>query len=102
MRSFCVVRIEPSRPPGDAPCPACGHLLWFAGWMLLEELEFVVPEAIVRELAADSKPAAIESLVQALADAGRLPPDAVASVAAKIMDREELGATLKRLLPLAS
>jgi hypothetical protein len=24
------VRIEPSRPPGDAPCPHCGHLLWFS------------------------------------------------------------------------
>jgi acyl carrier protein len=32
-----LVTIEPSRPlrepattsPGDAPCPACGHLLWF-------------------------------------------------------------------------
>jgi hypothetical protein len=23
------VVIEPSQPPGDAPCPACGHLLWF-------------------------------------------------------------------------
>lgn len=23
------VRIDPSRPPGDAPCPSCGHLLWF-------------------------------------------------------------------------
>ncbi len=22
-------RIEPSRPPGDAPCPHCGHLVWF-------------------------------------------------------------------------
>jgi anti-anti-sigma factor len=21
--------IEPSNPAGDAPCPACGHLLWF-------------------------------------------------------------------------
>ncbi len=21
--------MEPSRPPGDAPCPNCGHLLWF-------------------------------------------------------------------------
>ena len=25
------VRIEPSRPPGDVPCPNCGHLLWFSG-----------------------------------------------------------------------
>lgn len=24
-----ALRIEPSRPPGDAPCPHCGHLLWF-------------------------------------------------------------------------
>jgi hypothetical protein len=24
------VRIEPSAPPGDAPCPFCGCLLWFA------------------------------------------------------------------------
>ena len=23
------LQIEPSRPPGDAPCPHCGHLLWF-------------------------------------------------------------------------
>jgi hypothetical protein len=23
------VQLEPSRPPGDAPCPNCGHLLWF-------------------------------------------------------------------------
>src|SRR5262245_42832469 len=23
------VRVEPTRPPGDAPCPHCGHLLWF-------------------------------------------------------------------------
>src|SRR5262245_8107047 len=23
------LRLEPSQPPGDAPCPACGSLLWF-------------------------------------------------------------------------
>ena len=23
------IRIEPSLPWGDAPCPSCGHLLWF-------------------------------------------------------------------------
>jgi anti-sigma B factor antagonist len=23
------VRIEPSDPAGEAPCPDCGHLLWF-------------------------------------------------------------------------
>ena len=25
------LQIEPSRPPGDAPCPHCGTLLWFSG-----------------------------------------------------------------------
>lgn len=25
------LKIEPSEPPGDAPCPNCGHLLWFVG-----------------------------------------------------------------------
>jgi adenylate cyclase len=24
-----TLRLEPSRPPGDAPCPSCGSLLWF-------------------------------------------------------------------------
>jgi len=23
------VRLQPSQPFGDAPCPCCGHLLWF-------------------------------------------------------------------------
>ena len=24
-----AIKIEPSEPAGDAPCPHCGHLLWF-------------------------------------------------------------------------
>ena len=28
------VRIEPTRPPGDATCPYCGALLWFGdNWL---------------------------------------------------------------------
>jgi hypothetical protein len=35
--------IEPSRPAGDAPCPHCGHLLWFnrgpsPGWVVARRL----------------------------------------------------------------
>ena len=26
-----ALKLEPSRPPGDAPCPFCGTLLWFGG-----------------------------------------------------------------------
>ncbi|TWU28773.1 STAS domain-containing protein [Novipirellula artificiosorum] len=25
-----VICMDPSRPAGDAPCPSCGHLLWFS------------------------------------------------------------------------
>lgn len=28
--------IEPSDPAGDAPCPTCGHLLWFGGPSILD------------------------------------------------------------------
>jgi serine/threonine protein kinase len=37
------VRIEPSNPAGDAPCPQCGHLLWFVNrrlWNLPEGCHF--------------------------------------------------------------
>jgi hypothetical protein len=27
------LRLEPSQPPGDAPCPSCGSLLWFPAAM---------------------------------------------------------------------
>src|SRR6516165_2349922 len=36
------LRIEPSDPAGDAPCPQCGHLLWFA-WEDLGDLQVIRP-----------------------------------------------------------
>lgn len=47
------VRIEPSTPPGDAPCPQCGVLLWFfespAGYRCYEAS---VASSIRKQLAA--------------------------------------------------
>jgi hypothetical protein len=41
--------MEPSRPPGDAPCPSCGTLLWFTST--------TVPPSIAPALgAADVEP----------------------------------------------
>ena len=34
-----AVCIEPSRPPGDAPCPHCGTLLWFDGQSFYESTD---------------------------------------------------------------
>ena len=41
-----VCRIPPSRSPsdpaGDAPCPVCGHLLWFT-WEDLGDVQVIKP-----------------------------------------------------------
>src|SRR5262249_12921050 len=40
------IAVEPSRPPGDAPCPNCGTLLWFIRTpadVLFYEAEAVAP-----------------------------------------------------------
>jgi acyl carrier protein len=50
-----LICIEPSQPPGDAPCPGCGTLLWFirtSEHVLLYESRLIAPvrEEIVRIL----------------------------------------------------
>jgi anti-sigma B factor antagonist len=37
------LRIEPSDPAGDAPCPQCGHLLWFA-WEDFGDVQVIRPK----------------------------------------------------------
>ena len=36
------VKVEPSDPAGDAPCPRCGHLLWFS-WFDLGDVQVIKP-----------------------------------------------------------
>jgi anti-sigma B factor antagonist len=38
-----LLNIEPSDPAGDAPCPRCGHLLWFA-WEDLGDIQVIRPK----------------------------------------------------------
>jgi anti-anti-sigma factor len=38
------LKIEPSDPAGDAPCPRCGHLLWFV-WEDLGDVQIIRPTA---------------------------------------------------------
>jgi anti-anti-sigma factor len=37
-----AIKIEPSDPAGDAPCPDCGHLLWFT-WEKTGATEVIKP-----------------------------------------------------------
>ena len=54
-----LVRAEPSLPSGDAPCPRCGHLLWWIRGHVSQSFgipeEKVVAEAsFIDDLTADS------------------------------------------------
>lgn len=60
---------------------------------MLDALEFVVPDAIIRDVAPTSKPAVIELLVKRLAEVNRLSAGNVVSVTAAILEREKLGST---------
>jgi PTS system nitrogen regulatory IIA component len=55
--------------------------------------EFVVREAILPDLAASDKPAAIRGMVDALAASGSIKEAEKESIIAAIMKREELGST---------
>ena len=46
------VKIEPSDPAGDAPCPRCGHLLWFT-WEDLGDVDVIRPtkDLLTRDIA---------------------------------------------------
>jgi acyl carrier protein len=57
-----VIVIEPSQPPGDAPCPQCGALLWFfhtSAGMRFHESKAIAPtrdfvlRLILEKLGAD-------------------------------------------------
>ncbi len=89
-------QIETSRPPGDAPCPHCGHLLWIdraESAKSFESLEFVSRDAVIRRLEVSNKLEAIAALVNRLHSTGDLRQDAVDSIIAAIAKREELGPT---------
>lgn len=64
--------LEPSRPPGDAPCPACGSLLWF-------------PDAAVPQ------PTAHEATASATGPNGELIPDGSGAPIALVRSHLQLG-----------
>ena len=53
------LRLAPSNPAGDAPCPHCGHLLWWLNERFAQQLRAkgltITPEtSIVDDLRAES------------------------------------------------
>jgi hypothetical protein len=91
-----VVRIEPSRPYGDAPCPSCGTLLLlsqvdrFARFFIREEAEAIRER--IRTFSQDDEEtceATIRQLQFVLARHGADSPDLVELV----MEIEDLDST---------
>ncbi len=66
------LRLEPSRPTLDAPCPHCGHLLWFAAEKLsaMEKDREAVLEVVTARFGP--LPPAIRTAIEAIGDPERL------------------------------
>ena len=87
-----AVTIDPSLPPGDAPCPRCGCLLWFeSSW--LDELDFLVPEACSANLGKCTKEEAISRMVESLAESGAITAEVGTDAAELVLKREQVGTT---------
>lgn len=85
--------IEPSTPPGDAPCPHCGSLAWFVERALQSEVGPLVCDAFLPELHATTKEEAVREIVAALASGGKIDRADEEEVVAAVLKREELGST---------
>ena len=88
-----AITVEPSWPPGDAPCPKCGQLVWYPAVAGMLDLDFIVGGGVVYEIPASSKLEAIEYLVNKLRELGFLQSRFVDGVVQAIVHREELGPT---------
>ena len=87
------LRIEPSTPPGDAPCPNCGSFLWFTQTVLGDDAEVLVHDAIVPDLRATNKPDSIREIVAKLTAVGAIQREHEEEIVQSILKREEFGST---------
>lgn len=85
--------LEPSVPPGDAPCPHCGSLVWFprppfgVAWTIGFPVYTVPPDE------ARTKEQVLSAVVGRLIAAGYLPQGEFENIVANLLKRERLGST---------
>src|SRR5260370_41488720 len=90
------VIIAPSFPPGDAPCPNCGSLLWYTRGdsPLLDPLIAQVGDVVLRTMSVDlkamSKGDAFRTLVQSLVAAGEIANEDESGIIDALLQREKL------------
>lgn len=85
------VVITPSRPPGDAPCPSCGSLIWFPAGGRENQLglrQFKITDATIR-----TKREAIAAVLDQLILSKAIERSDRESMLEAILKREEIGST---------
>jgi len=87
------IRIEPSIPSGDAPCPNCGSLLWFARTMLGNDVDVLLHDVFIPDLRATNKPDAIREVVAQMSAVRLIERENEEDIVQSIMKREDLGST---------
>jgi PTS system fructose-specific IIA component/PTS system nitrogen regulatory IIA component len=87
-----AVVLEPSRPPGDAPCPHCGSLIWFPATAREEALPGFRKVSIA-DRTISTKREAITAMLDRLIQGGAIDPADRQEVLAAIMHREDIGST---------
>lgn len=93
------VIINPSVPPGDAPCPHCGSLLWCTlGHSpildpLIAQVGFVHFRVVLQDLKAMNKAAAFRLLIKSLVVAGEIPREHEDGIVDSLLKREQIGST---------
>jgi mannitol/fructose-specific phosphotransferase system IIA component (Ntr-type) len=85
--------IEPTAPPGDIPCPNCGHVLWLPHLPGVELFNFLVHDAILHDMRPSDRDEAIGLLVRSLAEHGHVPQKSLPDVIDSLIRREQLGTT---------
>ena len=78
---------------GPAGCPECGVLSRLLRAMGLGELPFLEGDAVLPDLRATDKGAAVREIVESLVDSGNLSDADTESVVATLLRREEMGST---------
>lgn len=87
------IRMEPSIPPGDAPCPSCGSLMWFAQSVFGKDIDLLVHNATITELVATNKPDSIREMVEELSSVQAVESEHEEDIVQSILHREDLGST---------
>jgi hypothetical protein len=67
------IKLEPSKPTLDAPCPHCGHLLWFAGEQdVPRQRELIQPVLEIVTVRFGPLSPATQAAIEAISDPERL------------------------------